>query len=74
VQRAASGDVVALTAAERAAAIRLTARRGIALRQIADQFRVSVQTVKQTLAAPTPQQTDLLREALRNDHQPERAT
>lgn len=62
VKRAAAGDVVPLTLAERAAVIRRMDRRGVALRQIADHLHLSVQTVKTALAAPASEQTDLLRE------------
>ena len=62
VQRAAGGDVVPLTQAERAAAIRLMGRRGIGRDRIAKQFRMGEQTVRKILTDPAPEQTDLLRE------------
>jgi hypothetical protein len=57
VERAAQGEP--LTKTERDRAIRRMDRRGIALRVIAEQFGVSVKTVKRALAEPRPVQTRL---------------
>ena len=59
VQRAAAGEQLPLTKAERDRAIRRMDRRGVALRVIAAQFGVSVKTVKRALTAPRPVQTRL---------------
>jgi DNA-binding NarL/FixJ family response regulator len=56
VERAAKGERVPLTKAERDRAIRRMDRRGVAWRVIAEQFGVSVKTVKRALVEPRPVQ------------------
>lgn len=62
VQRAAAGERVPLTKAERDRAIRRMDRRGVALRVIAEQFGVSVKTAKRALTEPRPVQEVITQE------------
>lgn len=60
VQRAAGGERVALTRAERDAAIRvMSRRRGAGRGRVAAHFGVGEDTVRQVLAAPAPVQGEL---------------
>lgn len=61
-QRAAAGERLPLTKAERDRAIRRMDRRGVALRVIAEQFGVSVKTAKRALTEPRPVQEVITQE------------